>query len=141
MTRTACGALDRLREIQETGELGGLCERQGIDLLVVHGSVLLQEPLRPADDLDIAYRHRPGADPDVLGLVNELMDVTGFDRIDPMDLRNAGVVAQARALGPRSLPLYEAAAGGFATAQMAALTTEMETRHLRRLDLELMAGR
>lgn len=139
MTRTACGALDRLRGIQETGELGGLCERQGLDLLVVYGSALLQEPLRPADDLDIAYRHRPDADPDVLGLVNELMD--GFDRIDPMDLRNAGVVARARALGPHSLPLYEAAAGDFATAQMAALTTEMETRHLRRLDLELMAGR
>lgn len=43
--------------------------------------------------------------------------------------------------GPCSLPLYEAAAGDFATAQMAALTAEMDTRHLRHLDLELMAGR
>ncbi|QGK68768.1 hypothetical protein GIY23_03680 [Allosaccharopolyspora coralli] len=134
-------ALDRLRSSVETGAVAELGTRHGLDLLMVHGSVLDPEPLRAAADLDVAFRHRVDASRDVVGLVDELMELTGFDRIDPLDLRSAGVVAQARALGPDSLVLYEATPGTFATAQMAAITIEMDTRHLRRLDLELMAGR
>lgn len=141
MTVTTGEALRRLRATAETGDLAALCKRHNLDLLVVHGSVLDRAPLRPAEDLDIAFRCLPGVTGDLVGIVNELMDITGFDRIDPLHLGKAGVVAQARALGPQSVPLYEAARGTFATAQMAALTIEMETRHLRRLDLELMAQR
>lgn len=78
---------------------------------------------------------------DVIGLINDLIDLTGFDGVDLLVLNTAGVVATARALGPQSVLLYEAESSLFTLAQIAALTTEMETRHLRLLDLKLMAGR
>lgn len=123
-----------------TGDLGALCERHGVELLVVHGSVLDDEPIRPPLDLDFAYRFRRGVERDVVALVSDLTEAARYGGIDPMDLHRAGPVASARALGPQSLVLYEAFGGAFAIAQMAALTMEMETRALRRLDLELMAG-
>ena len=52
-----------------------------------------------------------------------------------------GSVAAGRALGPAAEPLHEAAPGLHALAQMAALTTEMETERLRRWDLDLLASR
>ncbi|WP_157062770.1 hypothetical protein [Actinopolyspora mortivallis] len=134
-------ALGRLHSAVESGEVEQLCRRYDLDLLVGHGSAVEREPSRPPADLDIACRHRPGVALDAIGLINDLMDLTGFDGIDLLDLNTAGVVAAARALGPRSLLLYEAEPSLFTLAQMAALTTEMETRHLRLLDLKLMAGR
>jgi uncharacterized protein YutE (UPF0331/DUF86 family) len=47
--------------------------------------------------------------------------------VDVVDLAAAGPVLRARALGPPCEPLYEADPGGYATAQMAALTEAMET--------------
>lgn len=58
-----------------------------------------------------------------------------------MDLGRAGVVARSRGLGGGSEALYERRAGEYATAQVAAVTTEMETAHLRRWDLRLLASR
>lgn len=52
MPVTPYDALHRLRSMREDGELDAFCERHGLDLLVVHGSVLTEEPLRPAADLD-----------------------------------------------------------------------------------------
>ncbi len=141
MTVTPYDALRRLRSMAATGELDALCERHGVELLVAHGSVLAAEPVRPARDLDLAFQFRHGIEPDVLALTNDLLQAARFDDVDLMDLQRAGPVARARALAPQSLPLYEASPGIFAEAQMAALTTEMETRRLRRLDLELMADR
>ena len=134
-------ALERLHAAVESGEIAQLCSRYDLDLLVVHGSVVEDEPTRPPADLDVACRHRPGNMLDVIGLIDTLMDMSGFDGIDLLDLNTAGAVAAARALGPQSLLLYEAEPSLFTLAQMAALTTEMETKHLRLLDLKLMARR
>lgn len=56
-----------------------------------------------------------------------------------MDLGRAGPVARSRALAPGSEVLHEARKGIFAEAQIAAITEEMETRPMRRRDLELLA--
>lgn len=140
MSSTPYDALHRLRELATTGQVATLCERHDITLLVVHGSALDTEPIRPARDLDIAFQGRPGADRDLVALTNDLMEAASFENLDIMNLLRADPVARARALAPGSLVLYEAEPGTFARAQMAALTTAMETRHLRRLDLELLAG-
>lgn len=141
MTGDPYEALRTLRSSAARGELGAMCVRHGVELLVAHGSVLDAHPLRPAADLDLAYRHKAGSRQDRVALVNELLELTRFDRLDLMDLSRAGPVARARALGPCSLPLYEVGRGTFAENQMAALTEEMETRWLRRLDLELLADK
>lgn len=134
-------ALARLQSMVATGGLGSLCVRHGVDLLVVHGSVLDDEPLQPAQDLDLAFRCTRESTSNVVALTNDLLDAAAFDDVDLMDLRRADPVARARALAPRSEILYEAAPGLFTTAQTAAITMEMETRRLRRLDLALMAER
>lgn len=141
MATSPYDALDRLHSMAAAGELSALCVRHGLDLLVVHGSVVDPEPLRPARDLDLAFRAKPDAKPDVVGLTNDFLDATRFDGVDLMDLQRAGPVARARALSPDCVLLYEASPGLFATAQIAAITIEMETQWLRRLSLQLMAER
>lgn len=94
-------ALGRLDFAVKSGEIEQLCIRHGLDLLVVHGSVVEQAPLRPPGDLDIACRSLPGTELDVIGLINDLMELTGFDGVDLLVLNAAGVVASARALGPQ----------------------------------------
>lgn len=133
-------ALDSLRSLAASGELGMLCDRHGVELLVVHGSVLRPESLRPARDLDLAYRYERDAVQDPVVLINDLLELLRFDDIDLMDLGRAGPVARARALAPGSEVLYEARRSIFAEAQIAAITEEMETRPMRRRDLELLAG-
>lgn len=140
MTTTPRATFERLHGGVESGAVERLCVKHDLDLLVVHGSVVIEAPLRPPADLDVACRFRRGSAQDVIGLINDLIDLTGFDGVDLLVLNTAGVVATARALGPQSVPLYEAERSLFTLAQIAALTTEMETRHLRLLDLKLMAG-
>lgn len=131
--------LDRLQEAAATGALRRLCEEHAILLVVVFGSAMDQAAESPAD-LDIAVVPGPSAS-DLMTVTNAFIDMTRCSAVDVMDLSRAGVVARARALGPDCLPLYEAERGRFALAQMAALTEEMETAYLRRLDLELLAER
>lgn len=89
-------------------------------------------------DLDIAVESSARTDPDALGLRIELVEVTGVEAVDPMDLGRAGHVARERAL-VGSVALYDAVAGDFARAQSAAVASRMDTDWMRRLDLELMA--
>lgn len=140
-SRTPYDALRSLRSAAATGELGALCDRHGVELLVVHGSVLDPEPLRPPRDLDLAFRYVRDAARDQLALINDLLVHARFDAIDLMDLGRAGPVARSRALAPNSVVLHEAACGVFAEAQIAAMTETMETRWMRRRDLELLASR
>lgn len=139
--RTPYDAFRSLRSSATDGELAALCERHGVELLVVHGSVLDVEPLRPAQDLDLAFRYVRGADGGQVALINDILQLTRIDEIDLMDLGRAGPVARARALAPDSVVLYEADRGIFAEAQVAAMTETMETRWMRRRDLELLATR
>lgn len=132
--------MGRLRELAEEGLLGALCERNGVALLVIHGSAIEPREDVPARDLDFAFLGRARAGVDIVALNNDFIDATGFDRIDLMDLGTAGPVARARALAPGTVVLYEAEPGLYAREQIRAITEEMETRPLRRLDLELMAA-
>lgn len=140
MERGARQALATLREAAQDGRLDGLCDRLGLDLVSVFGSTVRSATSEPGD-LDIAVRFRAGAARDPLRAVEELIRLLRYDNVDVLDLAGAGVVARARALGADSEPLYERDPGGYALAQIAALTVEMETEHLRRLDLRLLSER
>lgn len=140
MTRTPRDALAVLRKKAADGSLGTLCERLGIELLVAHGSAVVDDALRKPRDLDLAFGSSDRR-ADIVEIVAALIDASAFEGIDVMDLRRAGDVTRARALGPHSELMYEARPSLFTEAQIAALTTEMESRYLRRRDLELMAQR
>lgn len=125
-------ALDRLRAAAEDGTLDAICERHDVRVLGVFGSVLRSTDPR---DLDIGVGFR-AAGGDVLGLIDDLTELTGYDRLDVAVIDGADPVLRARALG--GLGLYESARGVFATEQMAALAEERDTAWLRRLDLETL---
>lgn len=138
MAATPYDAFRRLRQMAEAGELDRLCEDHNLDLLVVHGSVLVPDA-DPAD-LDVAVWARPGGAFDLLRLVGDLSAAVRSDAVDVMDLSRAGVVARGLALG-HCEPLYEREAGLFARRQMAALPPLADTTWIRDLGLRTMAGR
>ncbi len=133
--------LERLREAAASGSLERLCDRLGVEILVVFGSAVRDDLDQAPADLDVVVRLRDNAPADPVDVTNALIDLTGHSHVDVLDLRVAGVVARARALGPGSEPLFEAESGTVARAQMAALSYAMETAPLRRWDLEILARR
>ncbi|PZS07018.1 MAG: hypothetical protein DLM55_11765 [Acidimicrobiales bacterium] len=147
---TAQIAYARLRAAAESGTLAALCDRHRILLVTVFGSVVYQEvtgderstATAPPHDLDIAVFFDPGAikteSTTLVDVVNDLMDLTLFDRVDVMVLNRAGVVAKDQALS-MGVPLFEAEPTMYARMQMAASTQRMDTAALRRANLELMA--
>lgn len=128
-------ALARLRRATETGELDRLCERYNVRLLSAFGSTVGDAP--EPRDLDIAVAFDRRKRPDVLGFLDELMELCGTDAVDLMVLDHADPVARERGL-VRVIPLYEAERGAYAEMQMAAMLDRMDTAWLRRLDLEAM---
>lgn len=135
---TPAEALDALRAAERSGELGRLADELGLALVVVFGSAERGAP--DARDLDVAVAGRPGIRPDPLAVVNALMDLTGFDGVDLMDLDRAGPVARQQALVPGE-PLYEHVPGSFVTEQMRASGERLSTEWMRRNALERLAGR
>lgn len=131
-------ALERLEATSADGRLGALCAEHHIDLFVVFGSALDVDAV--PDDLDVAVRFEPSTDGggDVLKLVNDLYELTGSELFDVMVLNRAGPVAREQAL-VEGQPLFQLMVGSFANAQIAAIMGRLDTDHLRRLDLELMA--
>jgi predicted nucleotidyltransferase len=126
--------LDRLRLAADTGELDELCERHCVRVLSAFGSAVRGD-VEPRD-LDVGVVFRAGGD--LLGLLEDLVVLTGTEHIDLADLGRAGPVLRERAL-VGAVALYESEAGDYARAQMAAMLERMDTDWLRRLDLELMA--
>lgn len=135
---TPAQALERLRAAERSGELARLADELGLALVVVFGSAERGEPA--ARDLDVAVGARSGTRLDLVAVVNALIDLTGFDRIDVMDLDRAGPVARQHALVPGD-PLYEASEGGFVAAQLRASGERLSTEWMRRNSLERLAGR
>lgn len=131
-----------LRGAVADGRLDAFCERHRLDLFVVFGSTADPDVVEPGD-LDIAVRCDPTSETraDVVAIADELARWLDLDVVDVVDLARADVVLRSRALGPRTVPLYEGASGAFAIAQMAAMAEEMETAPMRRRDLELLARR
>ncbi|MBS3940767.1 MAG: hypothetical protein KG028_07385, partial [Actinobacteria bacterium] len=117
---TPSEGLQRLRDAAASGVLDDVCQGLGISILVVFGSTVSPEPGGEPGDLDVAVRLHADAHSDLVDVVNALIDLTGTSNVDVLDLARAGVVARARALGPASVPLYEAESGAVALAQMAA---------------------
>lgn len=133
-------ALAVLVAAAEDGRLDEICDRFGLDLVSVFGSVLDDRVAEPSD-LDVAVRFGPAVETDHVGVISALTELVGCERLDVLVLNRAGVVARSRALGPGSRGLFERERGAYALAQMAAVTEEMETAPMRRRDLELLAAR
>lgn len=101
--------LSRLVAAAKDGRLAAVAEKHDLTLIVVFGSVVAgaDDP----NDLDVAVE--PADDVDIVDLYADLMDLTGCEAVDVMDLRRAGIVAREAALG-RGVPLFETTAGHFA---------------------------
>ncbi|THV41092.1 nucleotidyltransferase family protein [Glycomyces buryatensis] len=132
----ARGALDRLQAAKADGSLNELCERFGLDLVVVFGSVI-RDDAEPRD-LDIAVHYR-GERPSPVAMVEAFVQLTRFDQIDLMDLNRADPFAREQAL-VGTLPLVERDSELLPTMQMTAMNQRMDTEWLHRMSLEAMAG-
>ncbi len=133
-------ALDALIAAAAEGDLDRVAERHGVRLLGVFGSTFRRwhDSGAPVPrDLDIAVSFV--GPPNMVGLLDDLVQLTGYDAIDLMLLDDADPVA--RAEGFVGLGLYERDAGAWATGQMAALAERRDTEHLRRLDLDALTER
>lgn len=133
-------ALARLRAAAEDEQLAMLCRRHNIRLLGAFGSATDPDWPEPRD-LDLAVEFEPGADGDIIALMNDLMTLARFDRVDLLDLGRARAkpVARTSAL-VGGVPLYESESGAYARAQIHAIMQRMDTAWLRRLELELLAS-
>ncbi|HSL56989.1 MAG TPA: hypothetical protein VK866_04030 [Acidimicrobiales bacterium] len=127
-------ALDRLLEATADGRVDELGDRLGLRLLGVFGSAARRDP--DAADLDVAVSFR--GERHLLELIDALVQLTGFDRIDVAVLDAADPVLRARALV--GMGLFEDRSGEWATSQMAALAEERDTAWLRELDRRALAG-
>lgn len=131
-------ALERLTRAAEDGRLEAVCRRLDVVLLTVFGSAV-RDP-GSARDLDVAalFGHRAVMAP--LELVNALVDLTGTDDVDLLVLDDADPVARFNATS-RGRPLYQDAPLRWGTTQMGYATMLFDTEHLRRVELERLAGR
>lgn len=118
------------------GGLEPLCTQLGIQLLVLFGSAARAST--DPRDVDVAVRFRKDTAADLLGLLDALHALTGFEGYDVLDLARAGPVARERALVGCRL-LYQARAGLFARAQIGAIMQRLDTDEMRRVELALLA--
>ncbi|WP_199036416.1 nucleotidyltransferase family protein [Glycomyces salinus] len=129
--------LARLKAAAESGRLEALCDRFGLDLVVVFGSTA--KGAASPRDLDIAVSTRRGRSRlALLDLYEAFAEVTGPCDIDVMVLNRADPVARREAL-LGTIPLYEHTPGRYVEVLMAALTEFAETAPMRDLSLRLMA--
>lgn len=125
-----------LARLRAAAGLEAVCERHHVRVLTVFGSTARSLP--SARDLDVAVLTEPGRPLDAIGLVNDLIELSGVDAVDLAHLNRAGPVLRERAL-VGVVPLFESEPGAFADAQTAAIGERIETDPLRRLDLDLLA--
>jgi predicted nucleotidyltransferase len=133
---TPLDGLARLQIAAESGELDQVCARHRVRILTVFGSAARGEP--DARDLDIGVMFEPDANPDYLAIIGDLMELTDAN-VDFVHLDRGGPVIRERAL-VGAIALYESEPGALAKAQVAAVLERIDTRWMRQLDLELMAG-
>ena len=130
---TAHEAARRLLAAADSGELDRVCVTRGVRLLGLCGSAARTQVAEPSD-LDVAVSFTGPAEQ--LGLLDDLVRLTEFDRVDLAVIDGANPVLRAEAMV--GLPLYEAEPGMYATTQMAALAERRDTQWLRDLDLEAL---
>lgn len=136
MASDAESALVTLRKAADNGDLDAVMEHLEVRLLGAFGSATRPSGERRPADLDIAVWFEGPVK--MLELIDALVEMTGFDKIDLAVVDGSHPVLDAEALCGE--PLYESAPGLYATAQMAALGHKRDTEWLRQLDLRRMAG-
>lgn len=134
---TPTEGLRRLLLAEATGDLRTLCRRHDVVLLTVFGSTARGE--RDPRDLDIAVLTSRKACVDMLGLIDELVDLVGTEKIDVVNLDAAGPLLRERAL-VGAIVLHEEDSGIWARTSTAAVMERMDTDWMRRLGLDLLAG-
>lgn len=122
-------ALTTLRSLSEA-RLDHLCRQHRVRVLTVFGSATDASVAAP-NDLDIGVVFEPGADHDVLGLLETLVSTLGSERIDVLDAPRATETARHRAI-VEGEPLYESEPTAFAHAYAAAVMLYLDTAHFRR---------
>lgn len=132
---TPVDGLDRLRAAAEDGQLDEFCARHSVRILTVVGSAARRDP--HAADHDVGVMLEPGATIDYPTIITDLTNLADTD-IDLVHLNRAGPLIRERAL-IGSFVLFEREGGEWASASTAAALERMDTAHLRRLDLELLA--
>jgi predicted nucleotidyltransferase len=85
---TPAEGLARLRAAARSGVLDELCARHRVLVLTVFGSAARGD--RRARDLDVAVITEPGLAFDAVGLVTELVELTGVDAVDLAHLNRGG---------------------------------------------------
>lgn len=121
----------------ESGELDALCARHRVRVLTVFGSAARAEPT--ARDLDVGVLFEPDTDVDYPAVIGDLIELTGAD-VDLVHLNSGGPLVRERAL-VGAVALYESEPGAWSSAATAAALQRMDTDWMRRLGLELLAGR
>jgi predicted nucleotidyltransferase len=132
-------ALDRLVAAADRGEIDALGSKYDLNLLGVFGSAARRrrDPRLPMPrDLDIAVSF--AGPPHIVELLDDLVRITEYDKIDLAVIDHANPVLRAEAL--TGIGLFERSRGGWAVSQMAALAERRDTAHLRHLDLQALAG-
>jgi len=132
---TPVDGLDRLRAAGEDAQLEEFCTRHAVQLLTVFGSAAQRDP--QAADLDVGMMLEPGVTIDYPTVITDLTNLADTE-IDLVHLNRAGPVIRERTL-IGSIVLFESERGACASASTAAALERMDTAHLRRLDLELLA--
>ncbi len=131
-------ALRRLDEAAADGRLEVICRRLDVGLMTVFGSAV-RDP-ETARDVDVAALFGERSPMAPLHLVNALVDLTGTDAVDLLVLNDADPVARFNATS-RGRPLYQDAPMRWGMTQMGYATMLFDTEHLRRAELDRMAGR
>lgn len=128
---------DLLRAALVDGSLDEVAARHDLALVVLFGSAA-DPAIDDPGDLDLAAAWVPGARKDQMALTADLAAHLG-DEIDVVDLDIAPPLLRERAL-TRGTVLLQRVPGTYARQQMRASRDTMDTAHLRRAQLELMAG-
>lgn len=131
---SAAEAAERLVAAADSGEVDDICKARGVRLLGLFGSAAQPAGGPPPNDVDVAVSWED--QPDELGLLDDLVVLTGFDGIDLAVIDRADPLLRANALVGKGL--FESEPGLYAVTQMAALAEERDTRWLRDLDLEAL---
>lgn len=119
---------------RDSGRLAELCQKHGVDLLVLFGSARRRP--ESAGDIDVAYSFRYGIDGDDLAFVTALNAAYG-DNLDMMPLDRAGTVARYAALGGGEV-LVELTPEKFALQQMASFGQYCDEQKFRDAQLEAL---
>jgi len=127
MTIDAATTRASLLAAVDDGRVRSMCERLGLDLLVLFGSALTTDD---PGDVDLAVGYGPGVDHDLLAFLDAVHDLAPGDFVDVLDLDRAGPVARVQAL-IRGRVLYERSPGTFTRREMFALGEYAETSHMR----------